>query len=65
MKIAIIGSRGITAIDVSQYISECDELVSGGAAGVDSCAAAYAQKRGSKQLYFSPATKNTAALRQL
>ena len=54
MKIAIIGSRGITAIDVSQYISECDELVSGGAAGVDSCAAAYAQKKGIKTTVFLP-----------
>jgi hypothetical protein len=54
MRIAIIGSRTITAIDVSSYISECDELISGGACGVDACAAEYAQKRGIKMTIFPP-----------
>ena len=36
MKLAIIGSRTITEIDLAQYIqSEITEIVSGGASGVD------------------------------
>ena len=34
MKIAVIGSRGITAPDLDKYITDCDEIVSGGAKGV-------------------------------
>ena len=44
MKVAIIGSRKITATDIDNCISKDDELVSGGAVGVDTCAAEYAQK---------------------
>ena len=39
MRIAIVGSRTITEVDIAKYISDCDEIVSGGAKGVDSCAA--------------------------
>ena len=42
MKIAIIGSRSITMPNIDEYVSNNDEIVSGGAAGVDSCAAKYA-----------------------
>ena len=39
MKIAIVGSRSVSGIDLENYIRECDEIVSGGAKGVDACAA--------------------------
>lgn len=54
MKIAIIGSRSITAPDLESYISECDEIVSGGADGVDSYAAEYARAHGLKLTEFLP-----------
>ena len=54
MKVAIIGSRSIITTDLGMYISEGDEIVSGGAAGVDSCAAEYAKKRGLKLTVFLP-----------
>jgi len=48
MKIAVVGSRGITDIDLSPYLADCDEIISGGARGVDACAAAYAREHGIK-----------------
>ena len=54
MKIAIIGSRSIIVDDISAYIGDCDEIVSGGAAGVDSCAAKYAKNNGLKLTVFLP-----------
>ena len=54
MKIAVIGSRSVLVSDIGIYISDCDEIVSGGAVGVDSCAAEYAQKRGIKLTVFLP-----------
>ena len=44
MKIAIVGSRKITVENIGEYIPEGSEIVSGGAKGVDSCAAEYAEK---------------------
>ncbi|MBQ7392116.1 MAG: hypothetical protein IJV73_05465 [Clostridia bacterium] len=46
MKIAIIGSRDIVVKNMEEYISQCDEIISGGAKGVDTCAAEYARKKG-------------------
>ena len=54
MKVAVVGSRGIFAIDIGMYISDGDEIVSGGAVGVDSCAAEYAKKNGLKLTVFLP-----------
>lgn len=54
MKIAIIGSRKIAEVDIEKYISGCQEIVSGGAAGVDSCAAKYANEKGIKLTVFLP-----------
>ena len=54
MKVAVVGSRSISAIDIGKYISDGDEIVSGGAAGVDSCAAEYAKKNGLKLTVFLP-----------
>ena len=44
MKIAIIGSRGVKIDNIGEYLPDgVDEIVSGGAKGVDSCAAEYAR----------------------
>ena len=44
MKIAVVGSRSITNIDLAPYISQNDEIISGGARGVDTCAAEFARQ---------------------
>ena len=54
MKVAVVGSRSIFATDINMYISDGDEIVSGGAVGVDSCAAEYAKKNGLKLTVFLP-----------
>ena len=54
MKIAVIGSRNIKEADIGRYISEGDEIVSGGATGVDTCAAEYASKNGIRLTVFLP-----------
>lgn len=47
MKVAVIGSRNIGKFDLSRYLpEETDELVSGGARGVDTLAKKYAQEAG-------------------
>ena len=47
MKIAVIGSRKITDVPLEKYIgAEVEEIVSGGAVGVDTCAAEYARSKG-------------------
>ena len=38
MKIAIIGSRNVYISNLGEYLNENDEIVTGGANGVDSCA---------------------------
>ena len=43
MRIAVIGSRGIVVENIGQYLPPCQEIISGGAQGVDTCAAAFAQ----------------------
>ena len=54
MKIAIVGSRKVIVDNISDYVSDEDEIVSGGAVGVDSCAAKYANKNGLKLTEFLP-----------
>ena len=54
MKVAIVGSRGIKSIPVERYVSLGDEIVSGGAKGVDSIAAEYAKAKGLKLTVFLP-----------
>ena len=54
MKIAIIGSRNIIIKNIDKYISIDDEIVSGGAKGVDTCAAEYARVNGIKLTEFLP-----------
>ena len=55
MKLAIVGSRNLTNIVLDRYISEeVEEIVSGGAVGVDFCAAEYAKNKGLKLAEFFP-----------
>lgn len=54
MKIAIVGSRNINVDNIGLYVSDADEIVSGGAVGVDSCAAEYAKMNGIKLTEFLP-----------
>ena len=54
MKIAIIGSRAVVAADLAHYVTKDDEIVSGGAKGVDLCAATYARENGLKLTEFIP-----------
>ena len=55
MKVAVVGSRDLTNITLDQYIpKETDEIVSGGAVGVDLCAAEYAKKKWLKLTVFLP-----------
>ena len=56
MKVAVIGSRGLTVIrDLGQYLPEgTTEIVSGGAKGIDTCARAYALDHGFKFTEFLP-----------
>ena len=47
MKIAVVGSRGLSLSEemLATYLSEADEIVSGGAKGVDTCVARYAKEK--------------------
>ena len=43
MKVAIIGSRNLTVNNIGDYLSpNVDEIISGGAKGIDACAREYA-----------------------
>lgn len=55
MKLAIVGSRGINLKDLGDYLPEgVDEIVSGGARGVDTAAREYAKAHGIKLTEFLP-----------
>ncbi len=55
MKVAVIGSRGLTVSDLGRYLPEnTTEIVSGGAKGVDTSAREYAKKNGIKLTEFLP-----------
>lgn len=55
MKTAVIGSRKINVPDLEKYIPEgTDEIVSGGARGVDTSAREYAIAHGIKLTEFLP-----------
>ena len=54
MKIAVIGSRSITVNDIGRYLPEATEIVSGGAKGVDSCAADFSPPKGGHQTKSPP-----------
>ena len=58
MKVAVIGSRGLTIDDLSKYLPEdTTEIVSGGAKGIDSCAKEYALAHNIKLTEFLPEYK--------
>ena len=54
MKIAVVGSRAVTISDIGKYIGNVDEVISGGAVGVDSCAADFAREKGIRLTVFLP-----------
>ena len=54
MKLAIIGSRGVNVTNIGDYISNADEIVSGGAVGIDSCAEEFAKNQAIKLTVFLP-----------
>ena len=56
MKVAVVGSRSASVNEstIGMYLSDADEIVSGGAVGIDSCAAEYAKKNGLKLTVFLP-----------
>ena len=55
MKLAIVGSRSLTNIVLDSYVSkDVEEIVSGGAVGVDFCAAEYAKRKALKITEFLP-----------
>ena len=58
MKIAVVGSRRLTAIDIGKHVQNADEIVSGGALGVDSFAAEYAKENGIRIKVFQPQYKH-------
>ncbi|MBR6562911.1 MAG: hypothetical protein IKK70_03120 [Clostridia bacterium] len=55
MKVAIIGSRGITNADIGKYIPpDTTLIISGGARGVDTLAERYADEHGIEKLILLP-----------
>ena len=55
MKVAVIGSRGLSVSDLGRYLPEnTTEIVSGGAKGVDTSAREYALVHGIKLTEFLP-----------
>jgi len=55
LKVAVIGSRGITVPDLEKYLPpETTEIVSGGAKGVDTSAREYAEAHNIKLTEFLP-----------
>ena len=55
MKVAIISSRGLKINNLESYLPEnTTEIVSGGAKGVDACAADYAREKGILLTEFLP-----------
>ena len=55
MKVAVIGSRGLTVSNLGDYLpDDVTEIISGGAAGIDTCARHYALSHGIKLTEFLP-----------
>ena len=55
MKIAVIGSRNLKVENLEEYLpADCTEIVSGGAKGIDECAATYAKTHDIKLTEFLP-----------
>ena len=54
MRIGIVGSRNVIVSNLADYIGVGDEIISGGAVGVDRCAAEYAREHGIKLTELLP-----------
>ena len=55
MKLAIIGARNLVVENLEDYIpSNCDEIVSGGARGIDKCAEDFAHRKAIRLTVFLP-----------
>lgn len=55
MKVAVIGSRNLSVLDLSPYLPEgTTEIVSGSAKGIDTCARDYALAHNLKLTEFLP-----------
>jgi len=55
MKIAVVGSRGVTLLNLQKYLpTGITELISGGAKGVDTCVKQYADEHGIPLKEFLP-----------
>lgn len=56
MKVAVIGSRSLQVNDLEKYLPEgTEEIVSGGACGIDVCAREYAVRKRISLTEFLPA----------
>ncbi len=55
MKVAVVGSRTIRKIDLEAYLPKGTRaIITGGAAGVDTCAMTYARQNGLQLIVFYP-----------
>ena len=55
MKLAVIGSRGLTQIEIEKHLPDgVTEIVSGGAKGIDALARAFANRNGIPLTEFLP-----------
>ena len=55
MRVAVIGSRGLTVDNLEKYLpDDTTEIISGGARGVDASAREYAQRHGLKRTEYLP-----------
>lgn len=55
MKVAIIGSRTVEIHNLEDYLpDEVDTIISGGAIGIDRCAARYAREHNIRLIEFLP-----------
>ena len=55
MKVAVIGSRNLSVLNLENYLpGDTTEIVSGGARGIDTCAGEYAKKNSLKLTEFIP-----------
>lgn len=55
MRVAIIGSRTLQVNDLEDYLpDDATTIISGGAKGIDQCAAKYAKEHGMKLIEYYP-----------
>lgn len=54
MRIAIIGSRSLSFSSFENYVTPHDEIISGGASGIDTCAMNYAKSKGIPFIEIKP-----------